>query len=163
MTHREHNARELSSQDLEELTLWRQDLHRHPELSGQEAGTAETVRAMLQDTAPDRIVTGLGGDGVAAVYEGRGAGPSVLFRCELDALPITEENPDLPHRSLVPGVAHLCGHDGHMAILAATARWLGRNRPVRGRLVLLFQPAEEDGAGAARVIGDPRFASLAAD
>lgn len=153
----------LSEGDIRELTAWRRCLHRQPELSGEEARTAQAVARILRDAVPDRLVTGLGGHGVAATYVGTKDGPSVLFRCEMDALPITEENPGLPHRSLVRGLAHLCGHDGHMAILAATARWLGRNGPTRGRVILLFQPAEEDGAGAARVIGDPQFASLAAD
>lgn len=153
----------LTNSDIAELTAWRRDLHRHPELSGEEEQTATRVTDMLEETGPDRLLTGLGGHGVAAVYEGSGVGPTVLLRCELDGLPIDEVNPALPHRSQVAGKGHVCGHDGHMATLAATARWLGRNRPSRGRVVLLFQPAEEDGSGAKRVIEDPNFAAIAPD
>jgi amidohydrolase len=145
-----------------ELTAWRRDLHRNPELSGQEAETAARVVEMLQATAPDEIIAGLGGHGVAACYDGTKAGPTVLLRCELDALPIQELS-TAPHRSSRDGIAHLCGHDGHMAILAGVARWVGQNRPQKGRVVLLFQPAEEDGSGAAKIIADPKFAAITPD
>jgi amidohydrolase len=85
-----------------------------------------------------------------------------MVRAELDGLPI-EEIGDIPHRSAVPGQAHLCGHDGHMATLVALARGLGRQRPRCGRTVLLFQPAEENGAGAAAVLADPKFSAIAPD
>ncbi len=153
----------LSNSDIVELTEWRRHLHRYPELSGEEEKTAASVVEILKTSQPSVIHTGLGGHGVAAIYEGCAEGPSVLLRCELDGLPITEMNADLPHRSRIDGKGHLCGHDGHMAILAATARWLARNRSHRGRVILLFQPAEEDGSGAARVIEDPRFEELAPD
>ena len=107
-------------------------------------------------------MTGLGGHGVAAIYEGREPGPTVMVRCELDALPI-EEISESPHRSQAPGKSHACGHDGHMTMVAALSRGLGRQRPQRGRAVLLFQPAEENGAGAAAVIADPKFAEIAPD
>ena len=152
----------LSDKDIAELIAWRHDLHRHPELSGAEAGTAGRVTGMLAPTAPDRIFTQLGGHGVAAVYDGMADGPSILIRCELDALPIDDLG-TAPHRSQIPGKAHLCGHDGHMAILAGVARWLGRNRPEKGRAILLFQPAEENGSGAQSVLADPRFDQIAPD
>lgn len=152
----------LTSQDMVELIAWRRKLHAMPELSGQEAQTAHEVCAFLSATNPDRIVAGLGGHGVAAVYEGAAMGPTAMVRAELDALPI-EEVSNLPYRSAKPGKAHLCGHDGHMATLAALALGLGRRRPQRGRAVLLFQPAEETGAGAAAVVNDPKFADIAPD
>lgn len=152
----------LTNQDMVELTEWRRRLHRMPELSGEEAKTAQAVEAFLNDTGADRIVTGLGGHGIAAFYEGREPGPTVMVRAELDGLPI-EEVSDVPHRSTIAGKGHLCGHDGHMAILAALARGLGRQRPQRGRAVLLFQPAEEDGSGAAAVVADPKFREIAPD
>ena len=152
----------LSDADLAGLVAFRRDLHRRPELSGEEAATARTVAQALAATGADRILTGLGGHGVAAIYDGVAAGPTVLFRAELDGLPI-EEVGDRPHRSQLPGRAHACGHDGHMATLLALARGLGRERPARGRAVLLFQPAEENGAGAAAVLADPRFCELAPD
>ena len=145
-----------------DLTAWRRDLHRNPELSGQEAETAARVVEMLQAAAPDEIITDFGGHGVAACYIGAKAGSTVLLRCELDALPIQELS-TAPHRSSRDGIAHLCGHDGHMAILAGVARWVGQNRPQKGRVVLLFQPAEEDGSGAAKVIADPKFAAITPD
>jgi len=152
----------LTNQDVVELTEWRRGLHRNPEISGEEAQTARTVQALLASTGADRIVTGLGGHGVAGIFEGHEPGPTVMFRAELDALPI-EEISTAPHRSSIPGKAHLCGHDGHMAILAALSRGLSRQRPQRGRAILLFQPAEETGAGAAAVVADPRFHELAPD
>ncbi|MCR8827901.1 amidohydrolase [Pseudosulfitobacter koreensis] len=163
MTDTATSGQMLTNSDVEELTLWRRELHRHPEVSGEEAETARRVVEMLTPTGPDAILTELGGHGVAAIYGGRAEGPTVMLRCELDALPIDEVNPDLPHLSQISGKGHLCGHDGHMAILAATARWLGRNPPAKGRVVLLFQPAEEDGSGAARVIEDARFAAITPD
>ncbi|NBJ10076.1 amidohydrolase [Microvirga arsenatis] len=152
----------LTNQDMVDLVAFRRSLHRIPELSREEAATAREVQAFLAPTQPDRVVTGLGGHGVAAVYEGREPGPTVMFRAELDGLPI-EEISAIPHRSTTPGRGHLCGHDGHMAVLAALARTLGRQRPQRGRVVLMFQPAEEDGSGAAAVIADPRFREIAPD
>lgn len=142
-----------------DLVAWRRALHRAPELSGQERATAAAFAARVQGA--DRVVTGLGGHGVAAVYHGAAPGPTVMIRAELDALPILETGP-VAWASAVPGVAHLCGHDGHLAILAGVAEALAR-RPARGRVVLLAQPAEEDGSGAAAVMADPRFADLRPD
>lgn len=152
----------LTNEDTVELVAFRRKLHRAPELSREEAQTARDVRAFLAPTNPDRIITGLGGHGIAAIFEGKEPGPTVMVRAELDGLPI-EEISDLPHRSATPGKGHLCGHDGHMAILAGLARLLGRQRPQRGRVVLLFQPAEEDGSGAAAVVADPRFREITPD
>lgn len=152
----------LTNRDIVDLVEFRHRLHANPEISGEEEATARRIVAALEGTGPDRIVTGLGGYGVAAVFDGTEPGPVVMLRCELDALPI-EEIGDLPYRSTVPGKGHLCGHDGHMTILTGLARGLARNRPARGRVVLLFQPAEETGAGAAAVIADPKFKEIAPD
>ncbi|RKK05252.1 amidohydrolase [Pseudoroseomonas wenyumeiae] len=152
----------LTNRDAVELAEWRRGLHRMPELSGQEAGTARAVQAMLAAAGADHVLAGLGGHGVAAIFEGAAPGPTVMFRAELDGLPIQELS-EAPHRSGVHGRAHACGHDGHMAMLAALARGFGRQRPQRGRVVLLFQPAEEDGTGAAAVIADPAFAAIRPD
>jgi amidohydrolase len=152
----------LTPRDIAELTAWRRDLHRHPEVSRLEAATAARVVAALQPLAPDQVHTGLGGHGVAAVFDSGHPGPSVMFRAELDALPITEIS-EFPHRSTRPGTGHLCGHDGHMALLIGLARLLARQRPARGRVILMFQPAEEDGSGAAAVLADPAFAALIPD
>lgn len=150
----------LTDEDLAATLALRHDLHRNPEISGAEAGTAARIAAILP--APDLLLTGLGGHGVAAVYQGAAPGPTVMLRAELDALPI----PDLsgaPHASQVPGTGHLCGHDGHSAILSGLARHFARHRPARGRVVLLFQPAEETGAGAAAVLADPAFVAIRPD
>jgi amidohydrolase len=150
----------LTADDLAQLTAIRHALHRTPEVSGDEARTAAAVVAALP--APDQVLTGLGGHGVAAVYQGTAAGPTVLLRAELDALPIRDLS-GAAHASTVPGVGHQCGHDGHSTILLGVARHLARVPPARGRVVLLFQPAEETGAGAAGVLADPRFGQIAPD
>ncbi|RUV73765.1 MAG: amidohydrolase [Mesorhizobium sp.] len=152
----------LTNRDIVELTAWRRKLHQNPEISNEEEKTAGEVVDFLADTKPDKVLTGLGGHGVAAIYESGKEGPTVMFRSELDALPI-EELSGVPHSSLVSGKSHMCGHDGHTAILAALGRQLGREKPARGRVVLMFQPAEETGNGAAGVVADPRFGEIAPD
>ncbi|MEO5807603.1 amidohydrolase [Devosia sp.] len=152
----------LDQREIAALIDWRRTVHQWPEISGEEAQTAATVVAALHLLAPDEILTKLGGHGVAAVFAGREAGPTVLFRCELDALPIAEIG-DRPHRSRIVGKAHLCGHDGHMAIILGLAQMLAQCRPRRGRVVVLFQPAEETGAGARAVIADPQFVRIRPD
>jgi amidohydrolase len=107
-------------------------------------------------------VTGLGGTGVAAVFSGPADGPTVLIRCELDALPIAEIAGH-DHVSAIAGNGHQCGHDGHMAIVLGVASLVSGKRPARGRIVLLFQPAEETGSGARAVLADPGFARIAPD
>lgn len=150
---------EMTPQDMAAL---RHQLHRIPEVSGAEVQTAAFIAAFLQEYAPDHLLTGLGGLGVAAVYDSGTAGPTVLIRCELDGLPI-EELSDHPYRSTNAGNGHLCGHDGHMAMIAALAPWLATRVLQRGRVVLMFQPAEETGKGAAAVIADPRYQDIAPD
>lgn len=151
----------LTDADMAELIAFRHALHQRPEISGEEAETAHKIAAALAALGPDQLLTGLGGHGVMAVFRGARPGPSLMFRCELDALPI-QETPR-PHQSAFPGKAHLCGHDGHMATMLALARGLAHQRPARGRVALLFQPAEENGQGAAAVVADPRYPALACD
>lgn len=147
----------LRSDDLAEL---RRRLHQHAEPSGGESATVALVERLLEGCRPDRLVTGLGGHGLAAVFCGTSVGPRVMLRCELDALPIPE-TPGLAHGSKTPGYSHRCGHDGHMALLLGLA---GNLQDVeRGEVVLLFQPAEETGEGARRVLQDPRLDDLAPD
>ena len=152
----------LTNHDLIELTAFRRDLHRHPKISGEEAQTAETIRAALVALEPTQIVTRLGGHGVAAVFDSGVVGPTVLFRAELDALPIHEIS-DADWRSTVDGKGHLCGHDGHMTMLLGLGRLIARHPVAKGRIVLMFQPAEEDGSGARAVVADPAFAQIAPD
>ncbi|MTI39061.1 amidohydrolase [Fulvivirga lutimaris] len=143
--------------DIEPLVALRHQLHQHPELSGQEAKTAAAIINFLKVYNPDQIVSGLGGDGVLAIYNGSQSGPTVTVRCELDALPIQEINDDLPYKSSINGISHKCGHDGHMAMVAGLADLLNKNKPAKGRVILLFQPAEETGEGAQRILEDPKF------
>jgi amidohydrolase len=152
----------LSESDLAELASLRRRLHERPELSGEERETAAAIAQRLRETAPDRLIENLGGHGLAATYQGAEPGPTLMFRAELDGLPI-EELSDAPYRSKSRGRGHLCGHDGHMATLMALALAFRRLRPKRGRAVLLFQPAEENGAGAQAVLSDPRFAEITPD
>lgn len=146
----------LTNADLAELIALRRALHRLPELSGQEHDTAAMLAGLMKGLGADEVRTGIGGTGLIAGFHGTGPGPSVMFRAELDALPIPEvEGP--AHRSTRQGIAHLCGHDGHMTGLVGLGRLLARARPRRGTVWLLFQPAEETGAGAAAMLADPRL------
>lgn len=131
-----------------ELTQVRQALHRHPELSGQEENTAAMVAARLRALGLD-VQTQVGGHGVVAVVPGKYSGPTIAFRADMDALPIQEEG--IPaYRSETNGVMHACGHDGHTAMLLGAAAALVQARDqMAGNVRLLFQPAEEIGAGAA--------------
>lgn len=152
----------MDSQELSYLIRLRRDLHRRPELAGAEHQTAVRIREELESLHPDALVDGLGGHGVAVTIDGTGDGPTVLVRADMDALPVDESLP-LEHASRNPGVAHKCGHDGHMAMAVGVARSFARIRPARGRLIVLFQPAEETGEGAAKVIADGAFEGLTPD
>ena len=152
----------LSNNDINALITFRRLLHQHPEVSGEEEQTAQRIAEALSALAPHQIITGLGGHGVAAVFDSGCDGPTVLFRAELDALPIPEET-GLEWTSTTEGKGHLCGHDGHMTILLALGRLLSRQPVQQGRVVLMFQPAEEDGSGARLVVADPKFATIAPD
>ncbi|MCZ7859255.1 amidohydrolase [Agrobacterium salinitolerans] len=152
----------LTNKDMLDLIELRHDLHRHPEISGEEKQTARRIRAFLERAQPDQLFTALGGHGVAAVYDSGKSGPAILIRSELDALPIHEKS-DVEYRSGTDGKGHLCGHDGHSTILTALALGLSRQRPETGRVILLYQPAEETGAGAAAVLADPHFGQIKPD
>lgn len=152
----------LTNRDIKELTAFRRALHQNPEVSGEEAETARRITEALEALAPSQILTGLGGHGVAAVFDSGAPGPTVLFRAELDALPIQEIN-NIPWASQIAGKSHVCGHDGHMTMLLALGRLLVRQPVAKGRVVLMFQPAEEDGSGARAVVADPAFAQIAPD
>jgi amidohydrolase len=149
-------------QDRAHLVALRHELHRFPEVSGDEAETARRIADTLRAHRPDQLLTGLGGHGIAAVFNGAGPGPTVLIRAELDGLPI-EEISTADYRSQHTGFGHLCGHDGHMVMVVALAEQLAQQRPACGRVVLAFQPAEETGKGAAAFRADPRFSDIAPD
>lgn len=139
-----------------DLKAFRRDLHAHPEISGEEKETAKRVLAVLNKLKPDALLTEVGGTGILTTFGTDEKGPQAMVRCELDALPIQEVN-SFDHRSTRKGVSHKCGHDGHMAILTGLAEKLANDRPTKGRVHLLYQPAEENGAGAAAVLKDPRM------
>ena len=145
--------------DIQHLINLRQTLHQNPELSGNEEYTAEALKRTIIRFQPDDIIDNIGGYGVAFIYNGKEPGPSIMFRAEIDALPIFEVN-DLDYASRTEGVSHQCGHDGHMAILVGLAEQISNNRPKRGKVILLFQPAEETGEGALLVIEDPNYYRL---
>lgn len=152
----------MNPEILTQLTALRHELHQRPELSGQERDTAERIADLLKETGADHVLTGIGGHGVAAVFDSGKPGPSVGIRCELDGLPIQELS-DLPYTSQVPGKGHLCGHDGHMTMVLGVARVMQSQRPTSGRVILLFQPAEETGHGAIAFRNDPQFAEISPD
>jgi amidohydrolase len=137
-----------------EITEWRRDLHAHPELLYDVHRTAATVAEKLQTFGCDEVVTGIGRTGVVAVIHGRkGSGPAVGLRADMDALPI-EEATGLPYASTVSGEMHACGHDGHTAMLLGAARYLAETRNFAGSAVIIFQPAEEGGAGGKAMVDD---------
>ncbi len=133
-----------------------------PEAAGSEVMTSTIIANFLHSYEPDKLLTHLGGYGIAAVYEGQNPGPTVMIRCELDGLPVEESAKD---HCPIPAatITHRCGHDGHMAIVAGLAPLLHRERPSYGRVVLLFQPAEETGEGALAIIGDRNFEKIRPD
>jgi amidohydrolase len=147
---------------LEELIQLRQELHKYPEVSGNEKETAKRVLDFLLKCKPNEVITNLGGNGILAIYKGNETGKSVLFRCELDALPIQEIN-TFKYKSSIDGVSHKCGHDGHMAISCGLAKMLHENPLEKGTVMLLFQPAEEDGSGAKAVMADSKFKNIKPD
>lgn len=141
----------------------RQLLHRNPELSGEEYNTVQRIKDAVAKLRPTYIIENLGDTGLAVVYDSGKDGATIGFRCELDALPIQEQNDNLPYRSLVDGVSHKCGHDGHMAIMVGVAQWLSQQNFQHGKVVLFFQPAEENGVGARQIVEDPRIDGLNID
>ncbi len=148
--------------NLDELVNLRKELHRNPELSGKEKNTSDKINNFIGRFYPDEIITELGGHGLAFIFKGKEKGKTILFRSELDALPISEQN-DFEYKSSIENVSHKCGHDGHMTILSGFASLLNDNKPAKGKVVLLFQPAEETGEGAAKVLEDKKFEQIKPD
>ena len=152
----------MNQSEISQLIALRRNLHQYPELSGQEMETASKIIEFLKPTRPSTILEKIGGTGVAVVYDSGRPGPFIGFRCELDALPIEEAN-TFEHTSSKNGVSHKCGHDGHMAIVAGVGLKVTRNPVRRGKLVLIFQPAEETGSGAEAMLKDEHFKDLVPD
>ena len=130
----------------DEMKDWRRHLHRHPELEFGCHETAAFVAARLREIGVDEIHEGIATTGIVAIIEGQGEGPTIGLRADMDALPITEET-GADHASSRPGIMHACGHDGHTTMLLGAAKYLAETRRFRGRVALIFQPAEEEGGG----------------
>src|SRR5215218_9349715 len=150
-----------------DIQAWRREIHQHPELLYDVHRTAAFVADRLREFGCDEVATGLGKTGVVGVIKGRkpaaGAEVKVIgLRADMDALPIEEET-NLPYASKTLGKMHACGHDGHTAMLLGAARYLAETRNFAGDAVVIFQPAEEGGAGAAAMIKDGLMERFAID
>ncbi|MFD2367157.1 M20 aminoacylase family protein [Pseudoduganella sp. GCM10020061] len=138
-----------------ELQAIRRDLHAHPELSYEEQRTSDVVAARLAEWGIP-VHRGLAGTGVVGVIKGGDSGRAIGLRADMDALPVQELN-GFDHASRHPGKMHACGHDGHTAMLLGAAHHLAQHRNFDGTVYLIFQPAEEGGAGAQRMIEEGLF------
>ncbi|MDH3194925.1 MAG: amidohydrolase, partial [Hyphomicrobiales bacterium] len=140
-----------------EMAEWRRDLHRNPELLYDVHRTAEVVATRLRAFGCDEVVEGIGRTGVVGVIHGKGeksgSGAVIGMRADMDALPVSEES-GKPWTSNTPGKMHACGHDGHTAMLLGAAKYLAETRRFAGTAVMIFQPAEEGGAGGKAMIDD---------
>src|SRR6516162_4268578 len=139
-----------------DIKAWRRDFHAHPELLYDVYRTAAAVADKLKSFGCDEVVTGIGRTGVVGViHGGKGRDPRKVIglRADMDALPIQEAN-DFPYKSTVAGKMHACGHDGHTAMLLGAAHYLAETRNFAGTAVVIFQPAEEGGAGGKAMVQD---------
>lgn len=139
----------------------RHEIHQNPEVSNQEVETSKRMEQFMHALHPDDIIP-VASHGKAFIFDSKKEGPTVLFRSELDALPIQEVS-KLEYASQNKQVAHSCGHDGHMAIVAGLAQKIAHNPPSNGKVVFLFQPAEEVEQGARDVVEDPKFRKIDPD
>jgi hippurate hydrolase len=139
----------------DEITAWRRDIHRHPEILFDTQRTSALVADKLRAFGCDEVVTEIGRTGVVGVIKGRetGSGKVIGLRADMDALPIHEAT-GLEYASETPGAMHACGHDGHTAMLLGAARYLTETRNFNGTVVVIFQPAEEGGGGGREMCED---------
>ncbi len=144
-----------------EIQQIRRDIHAHPELRFEETRTSDIVAQKLSEWGLE-VTRGLGGTGVVGTLKHGKSKRAVGLRADMDALPIQETN-DFAHRSTHAGKMHACGHDGHMAMLLAAAKYLAEAKSLDGTVHFIFQPAEEGGAGAQRMIDDGLFERFACD
>lgn len=147
---------------IEKLIKLRRHIHKHPEISEEEVETAASVHRFFKELNYTSLETQVGGTGILVLFDSGKEGKTLLFRAELDGLPIHEES-DLDYRSVFNGKGHQCGHDGHLTMLTGVGVWLSENPPKSGKVYLLFQPAEENGEGAKAVMEDERFKKLHID
>lgn len=146
---------------MDNLIKLRHELHQNPELSNHEYQTAQRIQRFFMELNPDKVIN-LSKTGKAFVFDSQKPGKTTIFRAELDALPIFEHN-NLHYQSANDGIAHSCGHDGHMTILAGLATKINQKRPNSGKVVFLYQPAEETEQGANDVVEDKNFNSIKPD
>ncbi|SLN11926.1 M20 aminoacylase family protein [Ruegeria meonggei] len=130
-----------------DMAVWRQHLHSIPELEFECFETAAFVADRLREFGVDELHEGIAKTGIVAIIKGQGDGPTIGLRADMDALPIPEAT-GVDYVSKNPGIMHACGHDGHTTMLLGAARYLAETRNFRGRVALIFQPAEEEGGGA---------------
>lgn len=147
----------LSKEFLQQLIDFRKLLHRNPEVSNAEKKTAISIVDFISAYRPDEVITNVGGYGVLAIFKGTEEGKCTAIRAELDGLPILEKNDTIDYSSENDGKSHTCGHDGHMVMVLSLLDYLSKERPRKGKVILLFQPAEETGEGAARMLKDEKF------
>ena len=140
-----------------EITAWRRDLHAHPELQYDVHRTAGVVADKLRAFGCDEVVEGIGRTGVVGLIHGAEPGRTIGLRADMDALPILEAT-GAGHASTTPGKMHACGHDGHTAMLLGAAKYLAETRNFTGTVAVVFQPAEEGGAGADAMVRDELIA-----
>ncbi|MDQ1079767.1 M20 aminoacylase family protein [Pseudoroseomonas cervicalis] len=140
----------------EDMTAWRRDFHRHPELAFEEVRTSGIVAEKLREFGVDEVVTGIAGTGVVGVIRGNAPGKAIGLRADMDALPILEES-GVEYASTIPGKMHACGHDGHTTMLLGAARYLAETRNFAGTVYVIFQPAEEMGGGAEVMVKEGLF------
>lgn len=148
----------------DDIAAWRQDFHAHPEVLYEVERTAGVVEDKLREFGVDEIVTGIGRTGVVGIINGRSntSGRTIALRADMDALPMTEKT-GKPYASTADGKMHACGHDGHTAMLLGAARYLAETRNFDGRIALVFQPAEEGGAGGKAMLDDGLVERFAID
>ncbi len=130
----------------DDMRDWRRWLHRNPELGFELPRTTAFVAGKLREFGVDEVHEGIAQSGLVGVVQGQGAGPCIGLRADMDALPIDEAT-GADHASETPGKMHACGHDGHTTMLLGAARYLAETRNFKGRVALIFQPAEEYGGG----------------
>ncbi|MEF0943828.1 M20 aminoacylase family protein [Rhizobium sp. BR 362] len=141
------NPSEASRTIADEAKTWRREIHQYPELLFDLPRTSAMVAEKLRAFGCDEVVTGIAKSGVVAVISGsKGNGKTIALRCDMDALPMSEQT-NLPYASKIPNMMHACGHDGHTAILLGAAKRFAADRNFAGKIVLIFQPAEEGGGG----------------
>ncbi len=137
-----------------EISAWRRELHMHPELLFDTHWTADFVAKKLRSFGIDEVVTGIGRTGIVGIINGKQEGVGCIgLRADMDALPITEAT-GAEYSSKIPGRMHACGHDGHMAMLLGAARHFCETRNFSGKIAVIFQPAEEGGAGGLAMVRD---------